>query len=133
MRLRADTPFDTVAELDTAKLLVTTADRGSACFLPHHADIVATLEAGIAIATDPAGIELYIAHGPATLVKCGDEIRIAADTALAGTDLSALRGGIEAMLEAEREEEARSGSAIARLELGLVRRLVELERRHGTR
>ena len=61
-----------------------------------------------------------------TLVKCGDEVRVAVRGAVEGDDLGALRARVEAEFREHDEEERDARAALARLEASMIRRFRDL-------
>jgi F-type H+-transporting ATPase subunit epsilon len=66
------------------------------------------------------------------LVKCGTEVLVSTVNAVAGTDLAELQALVAMTFLELDDDELRARSALARLESGAIRRLVELEAQgHG--
>lgn len=127
MRLRLLTPTAALLDLAVAKV-VAEAPNGLFCLLPRHVDFVAALVPGILYYTDASGTERLVAVDEGCLVKCGAEVLVSTINAVPGTDLAALQVTVaDTFLELD-EDERRARSALARLESGAIRRLVELER-----
>ena len=74
--------------------------------------------------TEEAG-EVYVAVDEGVLVKTGQEVLVSVRNAIVGMDLSQLREAVENEFLIMDESEQRMRSVMAKLESGLVRRLVE--------
>jgi F-type H+-transporting ATPase subunit epsilon len=128
MRLKLLTPTEVLIDTPAAKI-VAEAQNGLFCLLPRHVDFAAALVPGILYYTTDTGEERLVAVDEGTLVKCGAEVLVSTLNAVTGTEPEALQATVaEAFLELD-DDERRARSALARLESGAIRRLVELERR----
>lgn len=131
MQLKLQTPTQVLLDVPAVKV-VAEAQNGLFCLLPRHVDFVAALVPGILYYTTAAGEERLVAVDEGALVKCGAEVLVSTTNAVLGTDLTALQAMVaETFLELD-DDERRARSALARLELGALRRLLELEQQsHG--
>lgn len=131
MRLKVLTPTHVLVDVPVAKIIAE-APNGLFGLLPRHVDFVAALVPGILYYTTEQGEERLIALDQGVLVKCGFEVLVSTLHAVAGTELAALQTMVaETFLDLD-DEDRRARSALARLESGAIRRLVELERQaHG--
>jgi F-type H+-transporting ATPase subunit epsilon len=122
LRLRVFLPTETLVDAQVVKV-VAEAEDGAFCILPRHADWVAALVPGILVYRTAGGEERLCALDTGTLVKVGDDVRIACFNAIPGADLERLRQTVQETFEdlAEHEREARS--ALSRLEAGTLREL----------
>jgi F-type H+-transporting ATPase subunit epsilon len=100
---------------------------GSFCLLPRHVDYTAPLVPGILLYTDEDGTEHLCAVDTGTLVKAGDEVRVACFNAVPGADLERLRDTVRDAFHALDEHERETRSALARLEAGTLRRFARGE------
>lgn len=128
MRLEIVTPEERVFEGEVTKV-VAEATNGSFGILPRHIDIVAPLTAGVLVYEDQAGKAGFVGLDEGILVKCGDVVSVAVRRAVAGRDLAELRHIVRDVLTEVDEHERVARGALARLEAGVVRRMLELERR----
>lgn len=128
MRLKVLLPTQVLLDQPVAKVVAEAHD-GSFGMLPRHIDFVAALAPGILLYLTEGGDERYLGIDEGILVKCGHEILVSTQSAVAGDDLRTLSNIVaERYLELdEREKLARS--ALARLESGVVRRFIELQER----
>lgn len=130
MKLKVLIPARVLLEEAVAKVTAEGAN-GSFTLLPHHIDFVTALVPGI-LAFDPLdGSEQFVAIDQGVLVKCGDEVHLSTRNAVRGPDLEQLRATVREHYEVHDDRERLARSAAARLEAGLVRRFMELQR-HGT-
>ena len=131
MQLKVLTPTQVLVDLPAVKI-VAEAHNGLFCLLPRHVDFVAALVPGILYYTTEDGDERLLAVDEGALVKCGAEVLVSTVNAVRGTDLAALQSTVAETFLALDDDERRARTALARLESGAIRRLVELERRgHG--
>jgi len=103
------------------------AAHGSFGMGPRHIDFVAVLEPGILELALEDGSERYIAVDTGVLVKRQHEVFVSTRRALESADLGELRTTIEQVFRRQDEGELRARAAASKLEVGFVRRLLELE------
>jgi F-type H+-transporting ATPase subunit epsilon len=125
MNLKILLPFQIFAEKNDVSRIVAETRGGSFGLLPHRLDCVAALEPGILIYETEEEGEVYVAVDEGVLVKTGQNVLISVRNAITGTDLSQLREAVEKEFLTLDESEQRIRSVMAKLESGLVRRLVE--------
>jgi F-type H+-transporting ATPase subunit epsilon len=124
LRLRVFLPTETLVDEPVTKV-VAEAEDGAFCILPRHADWAAALVPGILLYTDPDGAEHLYAVDTGTLVKAGDEVRVACFNAVPGADLEGLRETVQEAFESLAEHDREARSALARLEAGTLRRFMQ--------
>jgi len=129
MRLQVLTPSERVVDERTVKI-VAEATNGSFALLPRHIDYVAPLTAGVLTFTSALGREQFLGVDEGFLVKCAGDVRVSTRRAVVAPDLDQLRARIRMEFEIHSERTMAARSALARLELSLIRRFIELE--HGT-
>lgn len=128
MRLRIVLPDR--LRLDTeVRRIVAEAPDGSFGLLPNHIDFVSALAPGILVYEDTEGWEHYAGIQAGTLVKIGDEVRVATANAVLGDDLETLQRRARTVFREAEERERTARSALARLEAQMVRRFLELEQK----
>jgi F-type H+-transporting ATPase subunit epsilon len=125
MNLKILLPFQIFAEKKGVSRIVAETREGSFGLLPHRLDCVAALEPGILIYETEEEGEVYVAVDEGVLVKTGQNVLVSVRNAIAGKDLSQLREAVEKEFLTLDESEQRIRSVMAKLESGLVRRLVE--------
>jgi F-type H+-transporting ATPase subunit epsilon len=125
MRLRVLLPDQIL--VDASVLQVTAeAENGSFTLLPRHIDFVAALVPGILFYVKDDEQEEFLAVDEGILVKCGQDVRVSVITAVWGKKLGELRGLIQARSLNISEHERAARDAINKLEMDLIRRLMEL-------
>ncbi len=129
LRLRVLLPTATLVDAQVVKVIAEAED-GAFCILPRHADWVAALVPGILLYTDADHAEHLCAVDTGTLVKAGDEVRVACFNAVPGADFASLRQTVEDAFRSLDEHERETRSALARLEAGTLRRFMRWEAEH---
>lgn len=125
MHLKVLLPFQVFSDqIDVLRIVAETAT-GSFGILPHRLDCVAALTPGILTYETAIDGEVFIAVDEGILVKAGSDVLVSVRRALGGTDLDHLHAIVsdEYLKADDREAEVRS--AMASLEAGFLRRLVD--------
>lgn len=130
MKLRVLLPGEVLLFQEVAKVTAEAVD-GSFCLLPRHVDCVAVLAPGLLGFDDEAGQETFVAVDEGILVKCGQEVLVSTRNAVRGGDLGTLRRTIEEYFHTRDDRERQARAAVVKLEVGLVRRFLELEHHAG--
>ena len=128
MNLKILLPFRIFAEKTGVSRIVAETREGSFGLLPHRLDCVAGLPPGILIYEDEAVGEVYVAVDEGVLVKTGLDVLVSVRNAIGGTDLGQLREAVEREFVNLNEREQTVRSVMAKMESGLIRRLVEFHR-----
>ena len=105
--------------------MVADTHQGSFGLLPHRLDCVASLSPGILVYETAAEGEAYIAVDEGVLVKTGLDVLISVRNAIRGTDLGQLHAAVEREFLSLSEHEHNVRSVMAKMESGLIHRLVE--------
>lgn len=127
MNLKILLPFQAFAEKQDVLRIVAETRNGSFGFLPHRLDCVAALEPGILTYETREEGEVYVAVDEGVLVKTGPNVQVSVRNAITGTDLSKLREAVEREFLTLDEKEQNMRLVMAKLESGLMRRLVEFK------
>ncbi|MDQ1251274.1 MAG: F-type H+-transporting ATPase subunit epsilon [Euryarchaeota archaeon] len=127
MNLKILLPFQIFAEKKDVLRIVAETREGSFGLLPHRLDCVAALEPGILIYETKAEGEVYVAVDEGVLIKAGPDVLVSVRSAITGTDLSQLREAVKREFLTLDENEQKMRSVMAKLEIGLVRRLAEFQ------
>ncbi len=127
MRLEITTPIEILIGVK-AVTVVAEAAEGSFALLPRHIDTAAALVPGLVTYVTTEGIEHFLGVDSGVLVKCGADVRISVLAAFKGDDLSTLRAQVEQRYLNLDEQERASRRALARLEAGAIRHVMEIER-----
>lgn len=129
MKLKVLLPFRVFMEKGDVLRIVAETDGGAFGFLPRRLDCVAPLAPGILTCESEAEGEEYIAVDEGVLVKTGLEVLVSVRNAIGGLDLGQLHEALEREFLDLDEREQSIRSVLAKMESGLIRRLIEL--RHG--
>ncbi|WP_211665502.1 F0F1 ATP synthase subunit epsilon [Leucothrix arctica] len=131
MTLKLLLPTNVLLEESVTKVIAE-AQNGSFCLLPRHIDFVAALVPGILTFTHADGKEQYVAVDIGTLIKHGSEVLVSVFNAVRGDDLNHLHALVKEHFIKLDEEQRIARSALARLEAGVMRHFIQLEKqRYG--
>lgn len=95
---------------------------------PRHIDYVTALAPGIFSYVTTSGQERFLAMDYGILVKQGEQVKIATRLAISG-ELGQLSQEVEKMLEESDDREAQNRTAIAKLEVGFLKRFLDFSHR----
>lgn len=127
MRLSVFVPGDLLLRAATAKVEAE-GPEGFFILLPRHVDLAATLVPGLLRYVTPEGEERFLGIDEGVLVKCGAEVRVSVMGAVESDDLDALRAQVATQFLTLDDHERGARSALARLEAGAIRGVMEIER-----
>jgi F-type H+-transporting ATPase subunit epsilon len=127
MNLRVLLPFQVFAEKTGVTRIVAETRDGSFGLLPRRLDCVAALPPGILIYENDTEGEVYLAVDEGVLIKTGPDVLVSVRNAIAGTDLRHLREAVEREFRHLDEREQSVRSALAKMESGLIRRMVDFQ------
>jgi F-type H+-transporting ATPase subunit epsilon len=127
VRLEILQPFGRLATIESVSSIVLITPQGSYGLLPHRRDCAAVLAPGLLSYTTAAG-EAHVATDAGVLTKIDDQVQVCVRRAIQGVDLGELHRAIEREFFNLSEQEKSARAALAQLESGLVRRLLELRR-----
>lgn len=127
MNLKILLPFQIFTEKKDVIRIVAETREGSFGLLPHRLDCIAALEPGILIYETKAEDEVYVAVDEGVLTKTGQDVLVSVRSAITGTDLGQLREAVKKEFLTLDENEQKMRSLMAKLEIGLVRRLAEFQ------
>ena len=128
MRLKILLPFEIFLETEGVSRIVAETPSGFFGILPQRLDCAATLVAGIFLYESREEGERHLAIDEGTLVKTGFEVTVAVRKAIGGADLGQLRHAVEREFSKLDEREQAARLALAKIEMTLVRRFLELRR-----
>lgn len=126
MRLRIFAPTSVEVDRDVTKVAVHSRD-GAFTMLDRHVDTVAVLAQGLLSFVDRDGAETFVAIDGGTVVKVGDDVLVSTPNAVAGADLATMRQTVDEVFAALDVRERAARTALGRLEVDVVQRMVELE------
>ncbi len=127
MKLKVVLPHEVFLDREVTKVIAE-AENGFFCLLPRHIDFGAALVPGLLSFVDEEGGEHFVAVDEAMLVKCGDQVMVSTRHAANGGNLGELKQIVQQQFRQIDERERLARSASARLEAGLVRRFLELDK-----
>lgn len=104
------------------------AENGAFGILPRHTDFVTNLVPSVLIITEPNGQEAFFGVDHGLLVKRGAQVEIVVRRAIQGDSLLHLAEQVQQAFVVADEEERVARSALAKLELGMVKQFSELRR-----
>ncbi|WP_372992247.1 F0F1 ATP synthase subunit epsilon [Sulfitobacter sp.] len=128
MRLRVITPAAVCVDSNVSRI-VAEAPNGFFGMLPNHIDFVTQLVPGILVfEPEGSGTDRFVAINSGTLVKCGEDVRVAVRGAMEGDDLGVLQGRVVTEFRQQDEDERDARAALTRLEATMIRRFRDLEK-----
>jgi F-type H+-transporting ATPase subunit epsilon len=127
MRLEVFTPTARLVSAEVSKILAEGTE-GSFALLPRHVDVVAALVPGLLSYVDAAGHEAFLGVDEGVLVKCGAEVSVCVLGGFHSKELSQLRAEVQRRFLTLDEHERGARTALARLEAGAIRGVMEIER-----
>lgn len=125
MHLSLRTPADDVLSGAVSKL-VARGPQGRFAILPRHADVVVPLLAGVVAVSVPDRAERYFGVDEGVLVKQGRTVSICVFRVVPGTSLDEVRRTAARRFDEIADRERAARTALARLEIGAMRRFAEL-------
>ena len=127
MKLTVFTPLGTALKSKINKVTVETLS-GYYTLLPRHVDFAAAMGANIVSYTTEQNEEKYVACHRGIVVKKGDEVTITVQNAVVGETLDELSDVIRKEFKYNDEQRKELNSAMARLELGIIRGFEQLSK-----
>lgn len=112
--------------LETVEQVNAEAKNGAFELLPNHIDFVTALAPGILSYRSETGSEVFLAVDEGILVKCGQEVLVSTIQAVKDADLETLQQTVEQEFRQLNEQQKLTRTAIARLEAGLARGILEM-------
>lgn len=108
--------------------IIAEAENGSFCLKPKHVDFVSALTPGLLMFVNQMEEEVFVAVDEGILVKCGEEVLVSTRHAVEGRDLATLKNLVESEFLKLDEHERLARTALSRLEAGMVRHFIDLEK-----
>ncbi|MEO1775343.1 MAG: ATPase [Pseudomonadota bacterium] len=125
MQVSLRTPADAVFEGPVEKLAARGL-QGRFAMLPAHADMVAPLLTGVVALTVVGGAERFFGVDEGVLVKQGATVRAYVFRIVPGASLEEVRRTAAVRFGEIADRERRARTALARLEIGAMRRFADL-------
>lgn len=127
MNLKILLPFQVFTEKIGVVRIVAETLGGALGMLPHRLDCVVALTPGILTYENEAEGEVSLAVDEGVLVKTGLNVLVSVRNAIGGADLGQLRAAVERDFLSRNEQAQNVRSAMAKMESGFIRRLVEFQ------
>ncbi|MGR9085612.1 MAG: F0F1 ATP synthase subunit epsilon [Gammaproteobacteria bacterium] len=127
MRLIIILPTEILVDEKVSKIIAE-AENGWFCLEPRHIDFVTSLVPSLLTYVTADGNEMFVGIDEGILVKCGREVRISASDAVAGANPAELKPFMRDRLSGFDEHERSARTVLARLEAGVAKRFVELQK-----
>lgn len=99
---------------------------GHFCLLPAHVDYVATLVPGLLGYLALDGEEFFVAVDEGVLVKNGQDVLVSTRQAISGVPLGELQKAVEDLFLNIDEQEKKNRTLLARMEIGIVKKFIEI-------
>ena len=125
MKLKILLPAEIFLSEEVTKV-VAEAENGLFCLLPQHVDFTAALVPGVFTYSTAGGEDAYLAIDIGTLVKKGSDVLVSTRNAYRSPELGHLKEVVIAQFREIDEREKKARTAVARLELDLLRRFMEI-------
>ncbi len=126
MKFRVLLPTEVLLEEDVDRITGEGED-GFFGILPRHVDMTTSLAAGILSYVTSNGEEFFVAADTGILVKCADTVTLSTNRGVVGRDLERIQKKIEGEFLKLDEDGKVARGALARLEMGVIRRFMELQ------
>jgi alternate F1F0 ATPase F1 subunit epsilon len=120
MKLIVCTPLGEVLNKEVQKISLEFLN-GYHTFLPKHIDFASVIKPSIATYTDETGVQKYIACHTGVAVKKGKSITLSVRQAVLSDTLDELKNTILREFKKTDEQRKELNTAMARLEIGLLR------------
>ena len=130
MKLTVFTPIGTVLQCKIKKVTLETLN-GYYTLLPRHIDFVSAMEENIVSYTTENDEKKYIACQHGIVVKKADNVTITVQHAVLGNTLDELEEVIKIDFKQSDEQRKELNTAMARLEVGLIRGFNRLNQNSG--
>jgi F-type H+-transporting ATPase subunit epsilon len=127
MHLRILLPSQIFADKAGVSRIVAETPDGSFGLLPHRLDCVAALVPGILIYQREDGNEVFVGVDQGVLVKSGPDVLVSVRRAIGGSDLADLKNSVEREFSKMDEDEQTARYVMAKLEMGVLRRLATFQ------
>lgn len=127
MRLEIFVPTARLVNAAASKV-VAEGPEGHFGLLPRHLDVAAALVPGLLVYVTAEGEERFVGIDEGVLVKCGVNVHVSVFAAFESDNLTSLRAEIADRFLDLDDHERKARTALARLESGAIRKMLEFER-----
>lgn len=127
MQLKVILPSEVLLDEAVSKIIAE-AENGSFCLEPRHVDFVTALVPGLLTYVTTEGREMFVGIDEGVLVKCGPEVCVSTREAVVGADPAVLRLSMVNRCGDLDGHERCARTVLARLESGVAKRFLELQR-----
>jgi len=127
MKLTIFTPLGTVLKSKIQKVTVETLN-GYYTLMPKHVDFAAAMRENIVVYVTEDKMEKYVACHHGIVVKKGEDVTITVQDAIVGETLDELSNVINREFKQNDEKRKELNSAMARLEIGIMRGFGQLNK-----
>ncbi len=127
MRLEVFIPTARLVDVAAVKVIAE-GPEGLFALLPRHLDVAAALTPGLFAYVTVEGEERFLGIDEGVLVKCGAGVHVSVRDAFESDDLGSLRAEVANRFLSLDEQERKARTALARLEAGAIRHVLEIER-----
>jgi F-type H+-transporting ATPase subunit epsilon len=128
MQLKILLPSGVFACIADVVRIVVMTPAGSFGLLPRRLDCATALSPGVLTYATAACGEVHLAIDTGVLVKTGADVLVCVRHAIAGADLGHLRQAVDQEMLHLSDQEQSNRTTLARLESGLIRAFVGLQR-----
>jgi F-type H+-transporting ATPase subunit epsilon len=127
MQLEIITPTAVLVDCAAIKIIAE-GPHGHFALLPRHADMAIALAPGLLFFVSPEGHERYLGVDEGVLVKRDHDVHVSVLDAFESENLTRLREEVANRFRSLDEHERIARTAVARLEAGAIRHMLEIER-----
>ncbi|OPZ78762.1 MAG: ATP synthase epsilon chain [Alphaproteobacteria bacterium ADurb.Bin438] len=127
MKIKLQTPTGNVLDCEALSVDFEALD-GHFTILPKHADFVSVIATGIILIKTSDNKEIYVATNSGILSKKGSQVSISVRNAILNEDIDILTNIIETEFKKFNEERKETNTAMARLEIGITRGFMKLNK-----
>jgi F-type H+-transporting ATPase subunit epsilon len=129
MQLKVLLPGEVLVDAAVSKIIAE-GENGSFCLEPRHVDFVAALVPGLLTYWTAEGVEMFVGIDEGILVKCGGLVRVSTREAVVGAEPTELKSSMVRRCCDMDEHERCARTVLARLEAGLAKRFLDLQKGH---
>jgi F-type H+-transporting ATPase subunit epsilon len=125
MRLKILLPTEVFLDEAVTKVFAE-AENGAFGLLPNHIDFVTSLVPGILMFDPESGATQFVAVDSGILVKRADEVLVSVRQAIRSDQIETLQQTVEEQFRTLSDRQKQTQTALARLEAGFVRSMMDI-------